>query len=101
IELVIADAAVGGTILDRGAAFRDVLWQESMRQKARLPSSEPLAGRREIVRQFRSGKLSLPSEALKSSLPDDVELTACGQRELGAPSTVRAPTERLDRSGSR
>jgi hypothetical protein len=87
--MVTANAAAAGTRLTLEQAFRDVLWQESERQRLGLPGGpEVEKSRREAVIQYRRARPTQGAIDMVAALPSGASLTPCGARLLQKPDSA-------------
>jgi hypothetical protein len=81
VEAVIANASASGAHLNEAQALKDILWQESERQRLGLPGGADIQqSRREVIRRYRGQRRTSQALDTQKALPPATELTACGTR---------------------
>jgi hypothetical protein len=83
VTLLIGESGAAGARLTATQALRDILWQESERQRLGLPGGDALTeSRREVVKRYRRERASRVAIETQHGLPDGVQMTSCGNTML-------------------
>jgi hypothetical protein len=83
VDVLMANTTAAGARLTAEQSLRDLLWQESERQRLGLPGGpETQRSRNEAVRRYRHARLKRAPIDTQGPLPDGTVLTPCGAKLL-------------------